>query len=414
MATETGPLRAALRGSVATTAIVSVGNVLTSILLARHAGPAVLGQFVVMMAWAHAAFALLSPGFDQAYIRDPDAPGRWSTALWLTAVQIAAILVLPLIVLMAISTIRPAGAAGLSAGPLALLLVSIVLGVAGNLLLAVLAVRLDYRRINSVRLGAAIGSAGVSLALAWRQDHPDLTPFIARELATGTLNLLPALVLTAGTLPACVRISAQQLRGMLQFARDLWALNALEKLVQRAEYLVLAVVVPLSDVGTFYAVRSLFDGVHGMLMVPVQTVLFAFMSRGYGVGSVLSLLRPSWRLAQAVGAGIATALLMGLITPLFPMLLGPRYQTPAALPIAFTALIILLSYFELVKVTMMSQGRHLTLIAGRLLQLGVLAAAIPALAATGGMQAAAFAPVLAALVLCAVAWLVLRHITTET
>lgn len=400
-----------MRGSVATTAIVSAANVLTSILLARHAGPAVLGEFVVLMAWAHAAFALLSPGFDQAYIRDPDSPGRWSAAVWLTLAQMAAILVLPWIALAVARAVWPAAAFGQLLLPFALLLLSIVLGVAGNLLLALLVVRLDYKRINAVRLGAALGSSAICLGLSWRQDQPDLWPFLARELATGSLTLLPALLLTAGLWPTWAAPSAQSLRNMLGFARDLWSLNALEKLIQRAEYLVLAQVMPLSEVGAFYAVRALFDGVHGMLMVPVQTVLFAFMSRGHGVRSVIGLLQPSWRLAQAVGAAVLVALVMGLLAPLFPVLFGPRYQTPAALPISFTALIFLLSYYELVKVTLMSQGRHRALIAGRLLQLVVLALAIPLLAAWGGLSGVAFAPVLAAAALCVIAWLVLRRQT---
>ena len=399
-----------MRGSMATTAMVSALNLATSVLLARRAGPTLLGEFVVLAAWAHSAFALLSPGFDQAYIRDPDRPGRWSAAVFLTLVQVLALLVLPITAVTVARLVWPGTVAGLRSADLEMLIGAITLGVAGNLLLAPLAAGLLYQQINRVRFCVALGSSLAALAFAFAQEPTSIAPFLARELAGGVLTLVLALVLSGqGHHPVWAWPKSEDLRELTTFARDLWGLNTLEKLAQRAEYLVLASVMSLSEIGTFYAVRSLFDGIHGALMVPVQTVLFAFLSRGQALAPVLSLLSPSWRTVQMAAVSLLLALAMGVAAPLFPWIFGPRYQTPFALPVAFTLLILLLSYFELVKVTLMSRGRHRDLMLGRLMQLALLCTGVPLLSMLAGLSGAAFAAVLAATGMCAVAWWVLAR-----
>lgn len=389
-------LRALVSGSLATTLFTAALNFGTGIALARWCGPQALGDFVIVAAWAHLAFALLSPGFDQAYIRSPDQRGRWDAVVLLSLIQVVLLLVLPLLVWLAVAPPQPAW---VFEG----VMVSIALSVLGNLALAPAAARLDYGPIHRARMVAAIAACGASLATAAVQSRPSLHPLVVRELVAGAALLLAALL--CARRPAwTVRADRGQVTETVRFARGLWSLNALEKGVQRTEYILLGAVAAPSAVGVYYAIRSVFDGLYGVLATPIQTVFYAFLCRRNETNRAAppALARAAiWRLAAlaAVAALAAAAATPGLV-----LLFGEAFAAPPSLPAAFAWLLVAALAFEWIKVSAMAAGLHQRLARARWLQLAVLLVGIGTLGSVWGVSGAALAAAVGATILVATAW----------
>lgn len=407
-----GRLGLLLRGSLLMTAASAVINFGAGIALARLCGPNALGQFVLLVASAHLAFAILSPGFDQAYIQKPDAPGRWSAAVVLTAIQGVLLLAVPTGLLVALSAAKLAWMPVVDLASFAWVMAGIVCSLAGNLLLAPLAVALAYRQVNGVRLVASALASAVSVGWAYQQPAAGFTPLVIREVCAGCLLLIGALVQTRLP-PWTGRPAASAIRATLYFSRDLWALNVLEKCVQRVEYLALGLVTSTTNVGVYFAIRSIFDGIYGVVSVPIQTVLFAYLCRDDRKDQLFAYLNSPRTRRVLLPALAGVALVGALSTPLFTLLLGSRFSVPWTLTAAFATLVAGLLLFELVKIAMMALGRHRALLPARGAQLLVLMIAMPALGHWAGLFGAAVAAMLAAFVLLLTAALPARRLAGE-
>jgi O-antigen/teichoic acid export membrane protein len=407
-----GRLGDLLRGSLLVTATSAAINFGAGIALARLCGPNALGQFVLLVASAHLAFAILSPGFDQAYIQKPDAPGRWAAAVVLTAIQGMLLLTVPIGLLAAFSAAKLGWMPVVDIASFTWIMVGIVCSLAGNLLLAPLAVALAYRQVNGVRLVAAAVASAISVGWAYQQPEASFTPLVLREVCAGCLLLAGALVKTKLP-PWTGRPAASALRDTLQFSRDLWALNVLEKCVQRVEYLALGLVTSTTNVGVYFAIRSIFDGIYGVVSVPIQTVLFAYLCRNARKDQLFACLN-STRVRRVLLPALAGVALVGaLSTPLFALLLGARFTAHWTLTAAFATLVASLLLFELMKIAMMALGRHRALLPARGAQLLALMIAVPALGQWAGVSGAAVAAMLAAFMLLLTAALPARRLAGE-
>ena len=273
-----GRLAYLLRGTLLTTIASATINFGAGIALARLCGPSALGQFVLLASSAHLAFAILSPGFDQAYIQNPNEPGRWAAAVWLTAVQGVLLLSLPIGLLAALLAVKPEWMPVLDLAGFSYIMLGIACTLAGNLLLAPLAVSLSYGKVNGIRLFATVLSTSFAVGWAYQRPSADFAPLVAREACAGILLLMGAMLRTRlPPWPGPPNFS--EIKAMLRFSTNLWALNVLEKCIQRVEYLTLGIVTSASDVGVYFAIRSIFDGIYGVLSLPIQSVLFSHLCR---------------------------------------------------------------------------------------------------------------------------------------
>jgi O-antigen/teichoic acid export membrane protein len=395
---KSGGLGSLLRGSLLVTAASAAINFAAGIALARLCGPGALGQFVLLVASAHLAFAILSPGFDQAYIQKPNDQGRWAAVVVLTVLQGALLLSVPIALLALLARFDLQWMPKVDLMNFAWVMLGITFTLAANLLLAPLAVALDYWKISIVRLVAIVLAAVVAVAWAWWEPAPSATPLVAREVCSG--GLLLALAFAFTRLPRWTGWpGSAAVRSTLKFSHDLWALNTLEKCVQRVEYLALGLTVSTTSVGVYFAIRSIFDGIYGVVSAPIQTVLFAYLCRDGRTNRLIDFLTAPRSLRILVPGGFGVALVGALSTQLFPLLLGPRYSAPWQLSAAFATLVAGLLLFELIKVAMMAMGRHRDLLPARGVQLLVLAVGVQALAQWAGLPGAAVGAMLATMAL---------------
>ena len=388
-------LKPLLRHSLLATAANSVVNFGTSVALARLCGPEVLGSFVLVAAWAHLAFALLSPGFDQAYIQSSNTPGRWESAVWLSVLQALLLLVAPVLLLFSAKLSIPSAALkSIDIGAFELVMLSIVGIVFANLLLAPLAARLEYRTVGWLRLIAAAGASIVSLGVAAVQEAPSILPLLLRELAAGAFLLLLAALFAK--LPPWH--GTPDRGGFLEaalFARGLWGLVAMEKLLQRSEYLLLGFVVSTADLGVYFAVRSLFDGIYSVVSAPIQTVLFAHLCRGGQQDAALALFESKSIRNKVLGVIVALTIACAFSPPVLGFIFGAHFVPPWPVPAAFVVLLCGLVVFELVKVSLMARGTHSALLPARTLQFVLLGTLLPVLGQRFGIAGAATASAMA-------------------
>ena len=200
---------------------------------------------------------------------------------------------------------------------------------------------------------------------------------------------------------------------MLRFSTNLWALNVLEKCIQRVEYLTLGIVTSASDVGVYFAIRSIFDGIYGVLSLPIQSVLFSHLCRDDRKDRFLKSITSTRAIRTLITTLLGVAVAGSLLAPLFSVLLGSHFSAHWGLSASFATLVAGLLMFELIKITMMSFNRHRALLAARGAQLLMLMMGIPVLGHFSDLAGAALAATLATALLLLNAMLQARRLSRE-
>lgn len=390
--TSTPPPRLSglLSGSLATTVGIAGCNFLTNIALARLCGPSILGEFVFQLACAHVAYALLSAGFDQSYIRQNHSASSWGAACMLTAIQVVLLLTVPVVVLHAVSWILPGVLSDLSPQIFKILLVTVAATIVAELLLAPLAVRLEYRRINLIRAGSSLTAAGVALAVGWFTNGQTIAALVVREVVMCIAMLVLALLFSYK--PPVKRVSVKDLYEFVVYSSGLWRLNILERLIQRIEYLVIGLLGSAASVGNYFALRSFFDSLYGLAARPIQTVLFSYMCRNSSTSkNVSTVVSQAVRVRTLVSGILAIWVVAYLAGPLLQLIFGSKFQVPPSGVATLAVASMLLIAFEVLKVITMAKGAHGGLIRWRIIQLLTILLALPLFFRIFGTQGATLA-----------------------
>jgi hypothetical protein len=159
------------------------------------------------------------------------------------------------------------------------------------------------------------------------------------------------------------------------------------------------------------------EGVLGLLVVPVQTVVFGYYCRSDVKSYVSRILNYGAPFALGLAVlGFTAGIVAG--PTLLVWILGAEYQVaiPAIAGLAFYSFCVL--WYENVKVLSMSIDHHIVGVSGRLAQLLVLVIALPFMAAVWGLQGIGNGLALAGFALAAVptllfAWSTPREVTVR-
>jgi O-antigen/teichoic acid export membrane protein len=399
-------LRRNLSSMLTVAVAVAVINFLSNVLLARELGPEALGRFVLHYSAAHLVFAIAAPGFDQAYIHQPEARGRWASVVLLTAMQTILCLIGGGGLALVARWLFPVALNAFDVSAFSLVLLAACLAAWFNLGAAILAVEMKYQQISVVRLVATAVAAGLSTLAAVGGFSDGVWPFVWRELLIGSVSCVAILILAR--IPRWSPASVLDLREALRFSRGLWALNLLEKCAQRLEYLLLGGVLQVGVMGSYSAVRGLCESVYGIVSYPLQTVVFSLLCKS-GTAGVVRRIRSVMKHAWMLTLVLAMVGLVGLLfVPVLRLLFGEKFQFSAVMIVAFAVSVANMLGFEFLKVVMMAEGCHQRLVLGRSIHLLALVVAIPLSAALWGADGAAIALAVSSGALCAVAFMISR------
>lgn len=381
-----------LRWTLGASLLIGAANFLAGAWFSRVLGPARLGEYVVLFTAIQLAWSFLSPGFDQAVVRQPGDAAIGRAALWATHLQVALLGVAGWAVLLWLGK-----GASASPGQAALLgstiLAGSLLGPYGNLTAAPLAGRLRYQALALARLG----SVGAGLLVGLLAVPLGALALAVRDLVTVAVFAL--MVLWASPWPVEWRADRSGLGDLFQFSLPLWGLNVLERLVVRLDYALVGLLFGAEQLGIYFAIRSLIDGLTGFLVQPIQTVLFAHHCHDPNDSG-----RWGWSgRSAAVSFGAAVgglALIAWVFAPwAIQILLGSIYVPGAALLPGFILLSGSTLLFESTKVAAMAAGTHRRAVWARLAQLAVLVPLVMVFGRTFGLAGAGWASGLAGLVL---------------
>jgi O-antigen/teichoic acid export membrane protein len=365
----------------ATNALTGALNFFVLIYFARALGPEILSDYALILIGLELAFLVLNFGFNQILIYQGGlASATVAAVVWCTALQSAALVLVSYAVWFAYSLLDHQDAARLLV-PATWLLIARLLGLYGGVALTPFEVRLEYTKVSKIRAVAAIVSSAVGVGAA-SFEHSVL-PFIYRELTSACICLMAAVVLTGHSFHLIA--SKPAFDAVWRYSQRMWILNVLERAALRIEYLLVASLLGREVLGAYFALRSVVEGMLGLLVVPVQTVVLGYYCRSniknyvspilnYGGASVLGLAL----------LGFAAGIVAG--PTLLVWILGAEYRvaTPAIAGLVFYSFCVL--WYENVKVLSMSHDRHIVGVSGRLGQLLVMVVGLPLMAAAWGLH----------------------------
>jgi Polysaccharide biosynthesis protein len=402
-----------LTNVLATNGLTAALNFIVLIYFARALGPEILADYALILIGIEVPFLLLNFGFNQVLIyRGRLASATVAAVIWCTALQSVALVLISYAVWFAYSLLDQEDAARLLV-PATWLLIARLLGLHSAVALTPFEVRLEYRTVSKIRAVAAIVSSAVGVFAA-TLEHSVL-PFIYRELTSVCICLIAAAILTGQSFR--LTASKHAFEVVWRYSKRMWVLNVLERAALRIEYLLVASLLGREILGAYFALRSVIEGVLGLLVVPVQTVVFGYYCRSDVKSYVSRILNCGAPFALGLAVlGFTAGIVAG--PTLLVWILGAEYQVaiPAIAGLAFYSFCVL--WYENVKVLSMSIDHHIVGVSGRLAQLLVLVIALPFMAAVWGLQGIGNGLALAGFALAAVptllfAWSTPREVTVR-
>lgn len=387
----------------ATGLTVGIANFVAMAWFARQLGPSVMGEYAVLVTAVQLIAALVSPGFDQALIRDPNNETLAASVSLATALQMMTLVFGSGLLYVGYLLFAPYQLPQ-TLLPALLILGAVCLAWLSNLYAAPLAAQMEYRYLSGARLIAAAAGIGTGVVLALR-DH-GVYALVVRDLVSG-LSLL-ALV----TLRSPLRISlADGFGGMshlLRFARSMWALNGLERIILRIDFTLVGWTFGKEFLGMYFVVRGLIEGVLGFLVTPVQTVVYSYYCRVGTEGALRILPRHGVIFACALFCVASLVLSIGISGSLIEHLLGVAYLPVQGVVLGLLIYAVFTLLFENLKVSAMAQDRHSRLVVARVAQLVVLAVTFYPLSVSIGILGSGLASAFGSIALLGVAWRRLR------
>jgi O-antigen/teichoic acid export membrane protein len=400
-----------LRHVLSANLVTGVVNFVSAVWFARSLGPAVMGDYAMMVVAIQLLTAVLSPGLNQALIRDPSNRSLAAAATFGTFVQSLLIMAVACVVYGWAMLVDVPHVTDLFLSVVGLTTATVV-----SLWVYLLSVPfesgLHYGGLVQVRIVALIVStmAGVIAAQAGYGVHA----LIMRDLLSALLSLW--LIRRRSPMLLTWKTWRAGLPDLIHFVRGLWPLNVLERLAFRLDYAAVGWLFDLETLGIYFAVRGMVEGAIGFLLSPIQTVLYAYYCRLADINGVVETILRKDRLALT---GLGTIALMIVLQAggdhIVAATLGHRYEGGQVLLGGLALYAVSVTWFEHLKVLAMSQGNHHSMAIARIIQLGLSLCLIYPLVRLFGLTGAGLSAGLAAAAMATTStWILTRTVFCGT
>ncbi len=383
----------------ATGLAAGIANFVAMAWFARHLGPVVMGEYAVLVTAIHLIAALLSPGFDQALIRDPKNEALAASGGLATALQMVTLVFGSGLLYAGYRAFAPSHLPE-SLLPALLILCAVSLAWFSNLYAAPLAAQMNYRYLSIARVVATMAGLGAGVALALRDQG--VYALAVRDFV-GAIWIL-VLVKWKSPLRITLANSLGAMSQLLRFARSMWALNGLERIVLRVDFALVGWVFGKELLGMYFVVRGLIEGVLGFLVTPVQTVVYSYYCRLGAEESARSISRRGGVLAYFLVCVVLLIASTSFSGSLIEHILGTAYLPMQGVVFGLLIYAFAILFFENLKVSAMAQSRHNRLVVARVTQLVVLAVTFYPLSASFGILGSSLASAVGSIALVAASW----------
>lgn len=396
-------LRANLNWVAITGFGLSATNFVAMAWFARVLGPAVMGDYAVVVTATYLVAAFVSPGFDQAVIRDPENRELIAAAGVATALQVVLLLLASSVIYVFYRSQYP-GEPSRLLPPAGLILGAISLSWFANLYAAPIAAKMEYRYLSFVRFASTMGGVAAGISLAWL-DY-GVYALVTRDLLAALIVFV--LMKQRSAMQIGLPKGASGVPKLFVFAKGMWGLNMLERAVLRIEHALMGWFFGKESLGMYFVVRGLVEGLLGFLVTPVQTVLYSHYCRLQERGRLRPRLPRRPVLIYFGVCALAIFVSYPLAGSVLSLALGGAYVPMHPIVVGLVAYASAVLFFENLKVLSMARNRHDRLLRARLAQLLTVVLVFYPLAVWLGVFGAGLASATGAAVLMAVAWRQLR------
>ena len=344
-------------------ALTGLAGLVGGIWFARSLGPGLMGQYATAVVLLQLVTGVLNAGFNQAVIFDPEDTSLYRAVVTATALQAGALIAIVAIALAAYETMSPESAHELR-WPTIGLLVAQLLQLYMNLLTAPLDAKLAYAFQAMARLTATLCGIAGGVALALK--HEGVYALVWRDLIISGVWL--AMIMWYAPRRLQLGWDRAALRKLWTFSLPLWVNNVLEKLTLRLDYAIVGYLLGRDGMGIYFTLRGIVEGVLGFVVIPVQTIFYAYCCR-VNDHKVSQLKPEKWMSVFPIGMILCVALALAFGEDVTAKLFGTAFVAGAALLPGFMLYAWAILWFEMIKAQAMSRNQHRHIATVRVMQL---------------------------------------------
>jgi O-antigen/teichoic acid export membrane protein len=396
-------LNKALSWTIIANILSGILNLIGQIFFARILGVEIISEYAVVVVSLELILLFFSFGFNQAVIKYHHENNIFTAAYSLIFIQSLAIIIT--CGLLYILVIKFGGIASVALLLITGCLVSRLLGLFTTLAYAPLEGVLDYRPIAISRLFSVI--FGISIGLIYLSTSKDVYSLVIRDFFTAILFFV--LIKIKCPRKFNFNYSLPDLKSVWKFCRPIWGLNILERGALRGDYALVAIALSPNDFGVYYQIRTIFEGLLGFLVNPIQTVIYSFFCRQ---NDRVILYQKVIKIIIPISLFIIFIIVAGNIFTSFSAysinkILGAEWIAGEVMIVWLSIYVFAIIIFEFTKVTAISNDKKISATIGRIVQIIILALLIYPMAKIYGLSGAVFISTLAAIILAFVSSILL-------
>lgn len=331
---------------------------------ARNLGANIMGGYASLIVALDLITAVFRFGFNQAVIKTQFDSEIYSAALFAVSAQSLLTIVVTFFVYLFISYVLMYSIDDLFIPGALLLFARIALNYS-TLFYAKLEVNLEYGKIAVLKLVSSM--LGIMVGYLLLVDQSGVYTLIARDFVMNFILL--ALIVYVAKPSFTFKIMRRSWRRIWSFSSGVWYLNLFERLSLRIDYGIIGAMLGKESLGIYFTIRSIFEGLLGFVVNPIQTVLFSFYC---SLDSRIQIFLKAFRLTiiwiiVLTLFGITVSYYFGDIV--LTLLLGNEFTIGVDMLYGFTIMMMSNIIYEHNKVFSMSIGRHMQFLAPRLIQI---------------------------------------------
>ena len=344
--------------------VIAVLNFTFLMFFARSLGANIMGAYAAIVVGLDLITAVFNFGFNQAAIKTRYDKEVYSAALVAVSVQSLLILFVTMLTYAVFVYIGDSNIESMFI-PGLLLLFSRVITNFSTLFYAKLEVDFEYNKIALIRLVSTV--LGIAVGYFVLKYQGGIYTLVTRDFIIAALMFSMVVYIAKPSMK--FRIKRSSWDDLWVFSSGVWYLNLLERFSLRIDYGIIGLMLGKESLGVYYTIRSIFEGLLGFILSPIQTVLFSFYC---GADSKVKIFLKAFRLSMICVILLA---IIGLAVSYYwgdfilNKVLGDEYSSGTDMLYGFILMMMSVIIYEHSKVFSMSIGKHLQFILSRLIQI---------------------------------------------
>ena len=253
--------------------ILAIINMVTMIYFMRIIGAGEVGKYATIIVGIELSLSVVRFGFNQYIILHPNDQVLFNTTFIAITIQSIISVVIVSLLLAVLYFLGNEIQSFLVPG--SFLILAQILGYYTTFFYARLEAKMEYDKIVQFRLYSRfLGIFSGFIMLFW---YKDLTVLVIRDFLTSVLFFLLILNLVKPKIQ--IQFSKKSFQKIWNFSFKFLGLNILERVAQRIDYAIVRILLSEVDLGIYYAIRGIMEGILGFIVFPIQTVIYSYYTK---------------------------------------------------------------------------------------------------------------------------------------